>query len=165
MKQIKDLAKKRDDLSNKIFQQASHLSHEQPTYGDKQREQVREWLQSCEDISKKILELRFNIQRTNIVTKVVIELGGNQVEKTIAEWIHRRRDLAQSDQAIWSRLTDKGLKEGQLKNTTGDLIDVKIIRNYDPVERDNKVELYRSEPSIIDSTLEVINAVTDLIEN
>jgi hypothetical protein len=30
--------------------------------------------------------------------------------------------------------------------------------------RDHKVELYRSEPLIIDRTLEVINATTDLLD-
>lgn len=163
MKQIKDLARKSDDLCKKIAQHSAHLSFETPTYGEKQKEQVREWLQACEDISKEILRLRFLIQKTNLATSVTIELGGKQVTKTIAEWIHRRRDLAKMDMAIWGQLTDKRLQEGQMKNSTGETVDVKIIRNYDPAERDAKIELYRSEPSTIDGVLETINAVTDLV--
>jgi len=30
--------------------------------------------------------------------------------------------------------------------------------------RDERLELYRSEPTIIDGQLEVVNAVTDLVE-
>lgn len=164
MKQIKDLVRKGDDLKGKVAQHCAHLSFETPTYGDKQREQVREWLQACEDINKEVLHLRVAVQKTNLQTPVTIELGGKQVTKSIAEWIHRRRDLAKADMDAWTKLTDKGLKEGRGKNTMGEELDIKIVRNFDPAERDAKVELYRSEPSIVDATLEVTNAVTDLIE-
>lgn len=165
MKQIKDLQKKADDLRAKISLNSAHMSFETPTYGDKQRDQVREWVQSCLDISKEVLRLRVAIQKTNIVTFVKIELGGKAIEKSIAEWIHRRRDLAELDRLTWAKLTDKGLKEGIVTNTMQQQIEAKRILNFDPAERDTNVELYRSEPSIIDATLETVNAVTDLIEN
>lgn len=164
MKKCKDLARKADDIKAKIAQNSAHLSFETPTYGDKQRDQVREWLQSHEDIQKEILRLRVAIQKTNMATTVAIELGEKQVTKTIAEWIHRRRDLAKADMSAWANLSDKGLKEGVGKNSLGEALEVKIVRNFDPVERDKKLELYRSEPSIVDATLEVVNATTDLIE-
>ena len=43
------------------------------------------------------------------------------------------------------------------------MTEVRVRRYYDPAQRDEKLELYRSEPSTIDATLEVSNAVTDLI--
>ena len=104
------------------------------------------------------------IQKTNLATDVTIELGGKQVTKTIAEWIHRRRDLANLEQSIWANISDRGLKEGTIATSTGEKTEVKIRRYYDPEERDNKVSLFREEPSIIDRTLEVTNAVTDLVE-
>jgi hypothetical protein len=61
-------------------------------------------------------------------------------------------------------LTDRNLKDGQTKTTSGDLIPVKIRRYFEAKERDNKMEAFRSEASKIDATLEVINAVTELIE-
>lgn len=165
MKQCKDLARKSDDLKAKVGQYCAHMSFETPPYGDRQREQVREWLQAIEDIHREILRLRIGIQRTNLATSVTIEIDGKQVSKTIAEWIHRRRDLAKSDMDAWAKLTDRGLKEGALPSTQGGSPqEVKIVRNFDPTERDRKLELYRSEPSVIDATLEVTNAVTDLIE-
>jgi hypothetical protein len=164
MKKIKDLQRKADDLKVKIGQHCAHLNFETPTYGERQKEQVAEWLQAHEDILKEILHLRVSIQKTNLEIPVTIELGGKQVTKTIAEWIHRRRDLAKSSMDAWSKLTDKGLREGRVKNSMEEVIDAKIIRNFDPAERDKNIELYRSEPSIIDATLEVVNATTELIE-
>ena len=164
MKKCKDFARKAEDIRGKIAVNCAHLSVETPTYGDKQRDQVREWLQAHEDILKDTLRLRVAIQRTNLQTPVSIELNGKAVSKTIAEWIHRRRDLAKSDAEAWSKLGDKGLKEGYGTNSLGERIEVKLVRNFDPKERDSKLELYRSEPMTIDATLEVVNAVTDLIE-
>lgn len=164
MKQCKDLTRKAEDIRKKIAVHCAHMSFETPTYGDKQREQVREWLQAHGDICKEILKLRVGIQRTNISTLVKIDLGGVSVEKSIAEWIHRRRDLAALDMSAWACLTDRKLQEGVGQNTLGEKFEAKIVRNFDPSERDNKLELYRSEPSTIDATLEVVNAVTDLME-
>lgn len=164
MKQLKDLARKAEDIRTKIQVNSSHLNVETPVYGDRQQDQVREWLQAHEDIVKKMSSLRLDIQRTNLQTMVPIEIGGRTVTKSIAEWIHRRRDLSKLDQTAWSMLTDKGLREGQMKDSMGAIMDVSIVRNFDPKERDDKLELYRSEPMTIDATLEVVNAVTDVVE-
>jgi len=164
MKKLKDLVRKAEDIRGKIAVNCAHLSMETPTYGEKQREQVREWLQAHEDIAKEMLRLRVAIQRTNLQTPVSIELGDKAVSKSIAEWIHRRRDLAKLDLDAWSKLGDKGMKEGFGKNSLGENVEVRIVRNYDPKERDAKMEMYRSEPMVIDATLEVTNAITDLIE-
>lgn len=163
MKKIKDLQVKAEDLRQKIGKHCADLSFETPLYPD-QRVVVAGWLQAHSDILKEILRLRFAIQKTNIATSVVVVLGESNVTKTIAEWIHRRRDLAKLDQGAWASLGDRGLKEGQTQTTQGEKMDVKIRRYFDPLERDKKVDLYRSEPSVIDATLEVTNAITDLIE-
>ena len=165
LKQIKDLSKKEEDLVAKITKNCAHITIETPPYGERQKEQVSEWLQACEDLNKEILRLRIAIQKTNLETMVTIDLGGKQVTKSIAEWIHRRRDLAKADMVVWQCLTDKNIREGTMQKTTGDTVEVKIVRNFDPAERDKKIELYRSEPSIIDGNLEVVNAVTELIED
>lgn len=165
LKQIKDLAIKRDDLVAKVKQHCADLDFETPLY-ENQKEQVRQWIQAHSDVCKEILRLRVAVQRTNLTASVTIELGGKSVTKTISEWIHRRRDLATAEHTIWSALTDRNLREGQMQSTQpgGAPRDVKIRRYFDPVERDTKIELYRSEPGIIDRTLEVINATVDLVE-
>lgn len=166
MKKLKDLGIKADDLRKKVSQHCAALSFETPVYGEKQRETVMGWIQSHTDIMQEIARLRVAIQKTNIATLVDIDLGGKKVTKSIAEWIHRRRDLAKLDLDMWSKLTDRGLKEGSLaaSQAGGTATEVKIVRYFDPGERDAKMELYRSEPMVIDATLEVVNAVTDLIE-
>lgn len=164
MKKLKDLATKSQDLRGKISQHSADLTMETPVYQD-QRRQVTEWLQAHSDILKEILRLRIAIQRTNLATEVAIEIGGKTVTKCIAEWVHRRRDLAKMEMESWQKLTDRGLKEQNVQTTPGGPVtEIRIRRHYDVQERDRSIELYRSEPSIIDGTLEVVNATTDLIE-
>lgn len=167
LKKTKDLQKKAEDIKKKISLHCADMDHESPTYGtvDQQRDQITEWLQSYSDVLKEILSLRFRIQKTNVTFPVTIELGGKQVSKTIAEWIHRRRDLAKLEGEVWSALTDRTLPPVfKMKQTNGNETEVKIRRYYDPKIRDIKAELFRSEPSTIDANLEVINATTDLME-
>jgi hypothetical protein len=81
----------------------------------------------------------------------------------LAEWIWRRREYAALDLITWQKMTDRNLKEGNIKTSTGEML-VILVRNYDPIERDRKIAEYKGEAHEIDSTLEVVNAVTDLIE-
>jgi hypothetical protein len=164
MKQIKELQVQAEDLKRKIKQNHAHLNYESPVYGSEQKNRVDEWLQGFSDTLKEILRLRVAIQKTNLQTIVTIKINEKDVSKTIAEWIHRRRDLAKLEESVWRVLDDKGLKEGKMKDSSDEVIDVKIVRYYDPATRDNKIEEYRGEPTKIDSTLEVINAITDIIE-
>lgn len=164
LKQIKMLAKKAEDLRKKISQNSAYLSNETPVYKN-QTQQVAEWLQAHSGTLKEILRLRIAIQKTNLQTMVAIDFGQNViVTKSIAEWVHRRRDLAIAEKAGWTALTDRALREGQLKQSTGELIPVTIVRCYDPAGRDSMVSLFDMEPTIVDSKLEIVNAVTDLVE-
>lgn len=165
MKLIKELQVKANDLRGKVKEYCVNFDFETPMYPD-QRKQIEEWIQSHSDVLKEILKLRVAIQRTNLSTQVSIELGGKAVTKNIAEWIHRRRDLAKDELSIWQGLTDKGLKEGQSLPATSQGVaptPVKLRRFYEPALRDAKVELFRAEPGIIDRTLEVTNATTELL--
>ena len=164
LKQTKDLQRKANDLRELVQNHCAISSLETQKYPN-QTKQVSEWIQVHSDILKEILRLRVAIQKTNIAIEVTIELGGKQVTKTIAEWIHRRRDLAKEDLSMWNILGDRGIHEGMAKGPTGDPVEIKINRFYDPVERDHKKDLYASEPSIIDGKMEIVNAVTDLIES
>lgn len=166
MKQEKDLQKKAEDLRQKVAAYCADLSFETPLYGNDQQSVINGWIQAHHDILKEIESLRFRIQKTNITTPVTIELGGKQVTKTISEWIWRRRDLAKAEMQMWTGLTDRNLKEGSLPATTpnGTPVEAKIRRYYSPVQRDEMKELFRSEPSAIDATLEVVNAVTELVD-
>lgn len=162
LKKVKDLKKKADDIKILVNKYCADLECEAPTYPD-QRRQIESWCQAHSDIVKEILDINYRIQKTNIETLVTIELGGKHVSKSIAEWIHRRKDLAHLEESFWRSLSDKGLIDKQYQLTAQSPITMVKKRLYfDPVERDKKVEMYRSEPSAIDSVLETINALTDL---
>jgi len=163
MKEVKNLKVKAEDLRKKIACFSAKASFESNMYPD-QGAQIKEWIQSHTDTIKLIAKLSVGIQKTNIATMVDVSLGDKTVTHSIAEWILRRRELAELERACWAGLTDKGIKEGAYKQTDGTVSEVKIVRYYDPKVRDEKIELYRSEPSIIDRTLETVNAITDLIE-
>lgn len=163
MKQVKELERKADDLVEKVRTYCAYLSYETPTYPN-QEQQISEWVQANSDILKEVLRLKVAIQRTNLATKVTIDLGGKNITKSIAEWVIRRRLLATKEAKMWSSLHDRGLKDGRGTNTAGQPVDVKVIRCFDPRLRDEMVYLFQSEPTLIDAKLEVVNAITDLIE-
>lgn len=166
MKLIKELQKKAEDLRGKVALHSADMSLETPLYTDQKR-QVSEWIQAHSDVLKEILKLRIAVQRTNLATNVDLQLGGKTVTKSIAEWIHRRRDLATLELEIWGKLTDRGIKEGQLIPASipgAPHTPVTVRRYYDPTEKDAKMELYRAEPGVIDRTLEVVNATTEVID-
>jgi hypothetical protein len=164
MKLVKELQVKADDLRKKIALNCALLSIETPMYPDPKR-QVREWLQVHEDITREIARLRVRVAKTNLATVVSIKVGAILLEKCITEWIARRKELAPLDMQAWAALGDRGLKEQNLKTSAdGPITEVRIMRFFDPVERDNRIATYRDEPGLIDRTLEVINAVTDLLD-
>lgn len=165
LKKKKDILKKAEDYRKKIQQHSALFEHETAPYGtvEQQKAKIKEWLQGHFDLMKEYAELAIRIQKTNLETKVKIELGGEQVKKSIAEWVIRRRELAHLDFEAWSNLTDRGLKEEKTRQSDGQILEKKIVRFFDATERDKKAELYRSEASTIDAQLEVVNAVTEVL--
>lgn len=166
LKKKKDLLRKAEDIRGKIKTYCADLDFEIPVYKTEtdQRAQVKEWIQAHFDILKEISSLSLAITRTNISTQVTIELGGKQVKKSIAEWVIRRQSLIKLDQAAWAALTDRGLKPGHYQKTSGVNENFQVRRYYDQKERDVQMDLLNAEPSLIDSALEIANAVSDLIE-
>lgn len=165
MKRVKMNKEKIADLQIKLANISAHLSHETPIYGEQTKEKISEWAQSCHDLTLENVRLLCGIARTNLQTDVIISLGERNVTKSIAEWIWRRREYAKLDLKTWEMMTDRGLKEGTVQASTGVPFEVKIIRNYDPELRDKKIAEFKSEPHEIDAALEVVNAVTDLVED
>lgn len=164
MKKIKANKEKVVELNNRIQRNSAHLSIETPIYGDDQANKIKEWTQSALDVSRDNVKLLVRIARTNLATPVTIQLGDNQVTKSIAEWVWRRREYAAVDTLVWSQQTDRNLKEGNVQTSPGVLSEVKLIRYYSPEQRDRNLDILRQEPHLIDGALEVVNAVTDLLE-
>lgn len=164
MKRVKANEEKIADLQKKIGSVSANLSYETPLYGENTKDKIAEWLQSCTDLTQDNIKLLVAIQRTNLATMVTISLGDKSVTKNIAEWIWRRRKYAVLDQMTWTTLSDRGLKEGNMVQSTGEAMQIRIIRHYDADQRDKMIAMFKSEPHEIDAALEVTNAVTDLIE-
>jgi hypothetical protein len=166
LKKTKDLQRKLDDLTIKIRENCADYAHETPTYGtaEDQRKQVSAWIQARQDILKELLRLRIAIQRTNLATPVTVEIGDRPIVKTIAEWIHRRKDLAKHELQSWRYLTNRGLREGVVKQSNQTDMELKVRMYFDPKQRDDMVDMLSSEPLAVDSALEVANALTDLME-
>lgn len=164
MKLIKANDAKIVDLQNKIALNCANLSNETPMYGTETTKQINSWLQTCLDLTQENAKLHTQIQRTNLATQVTMQLGDKSVTKSIAEWIWRRRLYAAVDLKTVGQLTDRKLKEGTYISSTNVQTEVRIQRHFDPVVRDKMAAVFLSEAGIIDSDLEVVNAVTDLLE-
>lgn len=164
LKLQKELIQKAADLRTKIGQHSAYVSVETPVYAD-QPAQVRNWLKAHEDITEEIAKLHVRVSKTNFATPVTINVGGENLTKSITEWVIRRRLLAEMDMQAWASLTDRNLKEGQINSSLPGAapVPVKIVRCYDPLERDNKKSVFQTEPGLIDRTMEVVNATTDLL--
>ena len=147
------------------------------------RSRIREkkvdgWIQAHKDILHQIAQYRIAIQRTNLETRVPIEMdGGETIVHSISYWIQRRQELAQAEVQMWRGLTDRGIKEGEYGpqagsrgiggvqgQPTADPLKVTIIRFFDPSTRDTMINMLESEQYRINSKLEIVNAITDLIE-
>jgi hypothetical protein len=162
MKKVKANKEKITDLQNKIGQTCANLSFETPMYGSETGTKIKEWLQSCQDLSQDNIKLLVAIQKTNMQTQVTIDISEKTVTKSIAEWVWRRREYSKLDLLTFSKLTDRGLKEGAANTSTGVPVQITLVRHYDPQQRDTAMAMYQQEPHLIDAALEVVNAVTDL---
>lgn len=166
MKRIKENKEKITDLQKKIGQYHVNMSYETPVYGAETPEKISGWLQSCHDITLDNVKLLTQIQKTNLATSVTITLGERAISKTIAEWVWRRREYAKIDFTTWSQLNDRGLKDMLTPATVqgAEPTKISVVRHYNPTQRDVHLEMYRSEAHKIDAALEVVNAVTELVE-
>lgn len=167
LKEIKQNKVKIVDLQTLIDKHSAHLDISTPEYGDNTKKKIAEWIQSIHDTTKRNIELLLAIQRTNLETKVKVKIGDDIIENSIAHWIWRRREYAAIDLATWQKLTDKGLRDQRMKlPPNNEDKDVKVVRNFDPEQRDSKIMKFKLEASKagpIDAALEIANAVTDLI--
>lgn len=167
MKKVKANKEAIRDLQNKIAMNSACLSVETNQYGDQVAvtQRIREWAQGCHDRTLENVRLLTAIAKTNMETMVSITIGGHTVTQSIARWIWRRREYAALDLLTWKSMNDRNLKEGMVTMSPGSPpTKVEIVRHYDPNIRDAKIAQFTNEAHEIDGALEVVNAVTDLIE-
>lgn len=162
LKMLKSLEKKADDIRGLIKKYCCDMSYEEPAY-ENQKLKVSGWIQAYRDLLREISDLSFRLQRTNVMTMVEIEIDGKVVKKSIAEWIMRRRKLCPMELAMWDDVGDNNLREGIFRLSTGDVKEARVRRYYDVEERDKRRASLSNEPFLIDGKLEIVNAITDLV--
>lgn len=163
LKQTKDLERKSKDILEKIQKYCADMDYETAVYAD-QRTEVGKWLQSYRDIVREIGRLKFCLSKTNVTIKVTIVIDGNEITKTICEWIERRKKLCAMERLAYANLSNRGLKDVRMQQSAGQIIESRVRYYFDPLLKDKMMDILGAEPSLIDSKLEIINATTDLIE-
>lgn len=161
LKEVKSLREKVHDLTRKISNNSAHREDCPTEYKDPAAE-VKSWQDQVHGATKRIEELLLRINKTNLATSVSIKIGDNTVEKSIAGWILRTRELASLDCAAWIACTNRMLRA--VPDRKDDQKVYTPILNYDAKLRDRKVEEYQGEPGIINTRLETVNATTELLE-
>lgn len=163
LKELKLNLKKIDDITKRIALNSARKSFETSPYPDPAK-QVIDWLSSIKGLSQRNAELTLAIARTNAATMVTIELQGVAVTKSITEWIYRRKVGSVVELKAWAALTNRNLKDEQIRQTDGTILDSKVALHYDQAQRDTIVDALTAEPTLIDTRLEIVNAVTELME-
>lgn len=163
LKKVKHDREKIVDLQRLINKNAARMESEKPEYED-QKKRVAEWIQSIEDTNHNISKLLTHIQKTNLLTTVTIDIGGKQVQKTIAEWIIRRREGVDVDLRTGIALSVGKLIPKPITDSEGKVTIDQVVVNFDPKRRDESLAILREEKYLIDSALEIVNATTDLVE-
>lgn len=166
MRKIKTLDERLSGLVIKIREHSSDNGEGEPVYITVQDQvnKIKEWVQCYKDTVKEIERLRVAIQRTNIAVEVPVTMSDDSiVKKTIAAWIHRRRDLSKKDAHAWEALRCPHKPRAVLE-TDGKGACINPRRYYDMNGRDSMLAILQAEPNCIDAALEIANATTDIIE-
>jgi len=170
MKETKSTLRKMEDLRKKISQYCADLDCMQPTYGspEEQKKKISEWLQSHNSLALKLTDLKKAIQLTNLKTSVTIKVGDNDVIRSIAEWVIRRREIIDLQLLAYNDLSDKGLAERGLRaignvEETKRLSSARVRFYFDASDRDRNIEILKNEKESIDKALEIVNATTELL--
>ena len=164
LKKSKALLTEAETIRKQLSVYCADLSNENPYYGseESQRQQIQTWLQSHHDKVAESMALSLRVAYTNATTFVDMQIGNKTIRKSVSAWILRRRTYAPVEVQAFAVLNDRGLKDKAMPTTTGQAQDVKVRRYFNPVQRDEKLQEYNSEPGIIDRTLEYTNATTPL---
>ena len=169
LKRKKEIIEQIGDLQSKICKYSVDEDDKAPIYGtvEAQKAQIKGWQQSIRDLNKELENLTMSIQKTNLITSVTIRVGEVDVTKPIAAWIERRRTGASFDYNAWSNLQEKVPgRSADIRVTKGpDGKDRAVATRlyWDATERDKMMKVFKSEISLIDGALEVVNAETELI--
>jgi hypothetical protein len=165
LKKQKSMVSDMNQLIELIQQHSADFQNETPLLGDeqKQRAQLIAWWQAYRDLERDLEWLNLRIQHTNVSTYVPITFDKVTITMPISSWVYRRQHGCDRLVTLESAFSSRGLKEQSIKTSSGVTEVMKIRYYYDPQLQAQRLMDAKREKSIIDSTLEVVNATTKLL--
>lgn len=153
-----------EQIRSEIANHSQVYSNEKSPLGDtdEAKEVIRQKVQSYHDRLREIERLSRDLAFTNATTEVTIRLDGQDVTKTITEWIKRRDRTVIDDTMLQQSLGARQLKPKVDPNLPEDRRQIEVINLFDVKQRDSRLRALMEERSLIDGALEIVNATTDL---
>lgn len=162
MKHLRLLEKRMDSNNQRINQYSAMVSNERPYFVDDeaQRKEINALKQSNKDLWQEFMLIKRHIELTNLYT--IVELSG--VKYFISDLLVLRRTLKTYIEDTFQSMNDKEAYYRLSKlQKTGDT-PLTVIRYYDENKKHEELNSWQELFNSIDSRLEVVNAVTDLME-
>ena len=150
LKKVKILTKKANKKASRVAENCCSFEGEEPLYN------VRELMQSHNDLLLEVNSIKTQIQRTNAATKVA---GTKYAALTISELISYRQSVLPQRIAVLKTLS-KSQKESESMYVTPKR---KVVMHYVPKEREDTIDKYEDEILDIDAILDKCNMTTKLI--
>jgi hypothetical protein len=164
LKELPLIEKKIRSNQSKIQQYASYATHVGPEFvdADQQKREVDSLVQSNKDLLSRWLNIRRVLNLTNATVQVTIE--GKTL--SITEWIAFRNTggnlLISTYSSLNTSTSDNHFRIRQAEVKDGD---VGIRRMYDEKKKNEAISEVEDILDKVDSSLEMVNATTDLVED
>lgn len=161
MKKLRVIEKRIESNQADITKYAAGLENEKEVFGslEQQKKEVEALVQSNNDLMKESINLKLQIEYTNLNT--VASICGEK--RRISEWLVIKRKYAKLMIGTYEALNSTKAKL-RLTVRSGSTNDQKIVRYYDEKYKNENILKWKNIYSEIDSSLEVINATTELKE-
>ncbi|MFW6219563.1 MAG: hypothetical protein ACOC33_01840 [bacterium] len=160
LKKLRNIEKKIKKNCEYITEYSSKLSNEKPEFDsdNEQKIEIEQLLQSNKDLSELYLNLKKKIDKTNIMTECTI----NDETRSLHEFLTIQRKIGNLLIKTYNSLNEH---KAQSKLTIYRGVDkISIDRLYSEKMKNEKIRYYSDLIDEINSSLEVINATTDIIE-
>lgn len=164
IKKLKLIEKRMMEHTEQIKKYSSIVSCEKPVFGTEleQRRKIAELEQSNMDLCTEYLKIKKNLEFTNLVTPVTI----NKITYSISDLISIKRKIA--DIMIKTQMSKSEASGNEklrlyLSNKDRDNTPSVVIL-YDEQQKNDRIRFWQDLKNEIDSTLEVVNATTDMKE-
>ncbi len=163
MKTLRITEKKMTQNSTDIQRYASQVSTERPLFetADKQKQEIKQLIQSNEDLLTQYLNLKARIEFTNLMTRV--EMAGKQY--SISELLVIQRKLAAMMFATYNALNDQeGSSRLRMTSQPPSGEAPHVVRFYKEEDKREHKRKWQDLQNTIITRLEVINATTPLLD-